>query len=68
MQNAAQTTLKYHIKFAADTAVVRLIIDDSEWAYRREMNQLVSWCKTNNLSMDVDKTKEITVDLQEEPG
>lgn len=33
-------------------------------AYREEVNQLVIWCDNNNLSLNVSKTKEVTVDFR----
>lgn len=51
------------IKFADDTTVVGLISNKDELAYR-EVNQLVVWCDNNNLSLNVNKTKEITVDFR----
>jgi hypothetical protein len=52
------------IKFADDTAVVGLITDDDETAYREEVREPVVWCQDNNLSLNVSKTKE----LQETAG
>ena len=50
------------IKFADDTTVVGLINDDT--AYREEVRDLAIWCKNNNLSLNVIKTKEIIVDYR----
>lgn len=47
-----------------DTTVVGLIQDDNEQAYREEVRQLVDWCNTNNLLLNVEKTKEIIVDFR----
>ncbi|KAK1788761.1 hypothetical protein P4O66_002572 [Electrophorus voltai] len=52
------------IKFADDTTVVGLINKDNESAYREEVRELVSWCKVNNLYLNVDKTKEMVVDFR----
>ena len=52
------------IKFADDTTVVGLIEKNDESAYREEVKQLLTWCKVNNLSLNVDKTKEIVVDFR----
>jgi site-specific recombinase XerD len=49
-------------KFADYTAVVRLITDNDETAYREEIRDLAVWCQDNNLSLNVSKTKEMTVD------
>ncbi|KAI4898625.1 hypothetical protein NFI96_006403 [Prochilodus magdalenae] len=32
--------------------------------YREEVQQLTDWCRTNNLSLNVDKTKEMVVDFR----
>ncbi|KAL7834203.1 hypothetical protein SRHO_G00284500 [Serrasalmus rhombeus] len=65
------------IKFADDTTVVGLITGGDETAYRKEVAELVAWCHntdtltqthihthtlTHNLSLNADKTKEMTVD------
>ncbi|KAI3360698.1 hypothetical protein L3Q82_012843 [Scortum barcoo] len=47
-----------------DTTVVGLIRDDNDLAYREEVEQLVRWCEGNNVILNVDKTKEITVDFR----
>ncbi|KAI4883835.1 hypothetical protein NFI96_020724 [Prochilodus magdalenae] len=52
------------IKFADDTTVVALISKNDESAYREEVQQLTDWCRTNNLSLNVDKTKEMVVDFR----
>ncbi|KAI4891767.1 hypothetical protein NFI96_002517 [Prochilodus magdalenae] len=52
-----------HIKFADDTTVVGLISKNDESAYREEV-RLTDWCRTNNLSLNVDKTKEMVVDFR----
>ncbi len=41
-----------------------LIQEDNEQAYREEVRQLVDWCNTNNLLLNVEKTKEIIVDFR----
>lgn len=33
-------------------------------AYREEVAQLVNWCKDNNLSLNITKTKEMIVDFR----
>ncbi|KAK1786835.1 hypothetical protein P4O66_017219, partial [Electrophorus voltai] len=50
--------------FADDTTMVGLINKDNESAYREEVRELVSWCKVNNLYLNVDKTKEMAVDFR----
>ena len=50
------------IKFADDTTVIGLITGGVETDYREEVAQLVSWCHTNNLSLNTEKTKELIID------
>ncbi|KAI4903886.1 hypothetical protein NFI96_004962 [Prochilodus magdalenae] len=52
------------IKFAEDTTVEGLISKNDESAYRKEVQRLTDWCRTNNLSLNVDKTKEMVVDFR----
>ena len=52
------------IKFADDTTVVGLIKDNDDSAYREEVQLLINWCERNNLLLNVNKTKEITVDFR----
>ncbi|KAK1795727.1 hypothetical protein P4O66_001210 [Electrophorus voltai] len=49
---------------ADDTTVVGLISNDDDSAYKEEVNQLVVWCNNNNLSLNVNKTKEIIFDFR----
>ena len=42
--------------------VVGLITDNDERAYREEVRDLAVWCKDNNLSLNVIKTKKMIVD------
>ncbi|KAI4876241.1 hypothetical protein NFI96_001158 [Prochilodus magdalenae] len=44
--------------------VVGLISKNDESAYREEVQRLTDWCRTNNLSLNVDKTKEMVVDFR----
>ncbi|KAI4902834.1 hypothetical protein NFI96_000430, partial [Prochilodus magdalenae] len=37
---------------------------NDESAYREEVQRLTDWCRTNNLSLNVDKTKEMVVDFR----
>lgn len=46
------------------TKVVGLISNDDNSTYREEVNQLIVWCDNNNLSLNVNKTKEIVVDFR----
>lgn len=52
------------IKFVDDTTVVGLISNRDETQYRSEVSTLTRWCSTNNLSLNVDKTKEMIVDYR----
>ncbi|KAI5089719.1 gastrula zinc finger protein XlCGF28.1-like [Silurus meridionalis] len=52
------------IKFADDSTVVGLISKNDESAYREEVQRLTAWCGANNLSLNVDKTKEMVVDFR----
>ncbi|KAK2880213.1 hypothetical protein Q8A73_022911 [Channa argus] len=52
------------IKFADDTTVVGLISNNDETNYSSEVRRLVGWCSDNNLSLNVEKTKEIVVDFR----
>ncbi|KAI4903541.1 hypothetical protein NFI96_008888 [Prochilodus magdalenae] len=52
------------IKCADDTTVVGLISKNDESAYREEVQRLTDWCRTNNLSLNVDKTKEMVADFR----
>ena len=56
--------LNHIIKFTDDTTVVGLIDKNDKSSYREEVEQLIAWCKVNNLSLNIDKTKEIVVDFQ----
>ncbi|XP_053083886.1 uncharacterized protein LOC128317198 [Pangasianodon hypophthalmus] len=51
------------IKFGDDTTVVGLISNNDETNYRNEVQQLAIWCTNNNLSLNIEKTKEIVVDF-----
>ncbi|KAI4871670.1 hypothetical protein NFI96_009023 [Prochilodus magdalenae] len=54
------------IKFADDTAIVGLISKNNEEAYREEVSFLTHWCRENNLSLSVNKTKELIVDFRKQ--
>ncbi|KAK2905569.1 hypothetical protein Q8A73_009512 [Channa argus] len=60
----AMHSLKHIIKFADDTTVVGLISKNDESAYRKEVQRLTARCGANNLSLNVDKTKEMVVDFR----
>ena len=44
-------------KFADDTAVGQISNND-ETEYRKEIENLVNWCDDNNLSLNINKTKD----------
>jgi hypothetical protein len=46
------------------TTVVGLITDNNETAYREEVRDLTMWCKDNNLSLNMIKTKEMNMDYR----
>ena len=54
------------INFADDTTVVGLITNNDETAYREEMRALGVWCQENNLSPNINKTKEMIVDFRKQ--
>ncbi|XP_072770291.1 uncharacterized protein [Nerophis lumbriciformis] len=60
----ARSTTNHIVKYADDTTVVGLIRDNNDMDYREEVKHLVDWCRTNNLVLNLDKTKEIIVDFR----
>ena len=52
------------VEFADDTAVVGLITNADESAYRQEVDRLGLWCRENNLTLNNSKTKEMIVELR----
>jgi hypothetical protein len=52
------------VKFADDTTLVGLITKGDETQYRLEVDHLTTWCRDNNLLLNVSKTKEIVVDFR----
>ncbi len=52
------------VKFADDTMVIGLITNNDETAYREEVSTLTKWCQENNLSLNINKTKELVVDFR----
>ncbi len=54
-------------QFADDTSVVGLISNNDETHYREEVAQLAEWCGANNLSLNVEKTKEVVMDFRRNP-
>ena len=53
-------------KFSEDTAVVCLIKDNNEIAYREALRDLAVWCQDNNLSLNVIKPKRVIVDYRKQ--
>ncbi|KAI5621838.1 gastrula zinc finger protein XlCGF28.1-like [Silurus asotus] len=60
----AMHSSNYIIKFTDDTTVVGLISKNDESAYREKVQRLTAWCGANNLSLNLDKTKEMVVDFR----
>ena len=54
------------IKFADDTTVVSLIINNDETPYRKEVRALGVWCQDNNHSLNVNKTKMMIMDFRKQ--
>ena len=54
------------IKFAEDTTVVDLITNNNEKAYREGGRALGVYCQENNLTLNVNKTKELIVDFRKQ--
>ncbi|KAK3506183.1 hypothetical protein QTP70_000764 [Hemibagrus guttatus] len=52
------------IKVIDDMTVVGLISKNDESAYREEVQRLTAWCKDNNLSLNMEKMKEMVVDFR----
>ena len=52
------------VKFADDTTVVGMIRRGNEAAYRDEVLRLGEWCATNNLALNISKTKELVLDFR----
>ncbi|KAK1798577.1 hypothetical protein P4O66_006874 [Electrophorus voltai] len=50
------------VKFADDTVVMGLILDNDERAYLEEIKHLENWCQENNLLLNVSRTKDLIVD------
>uniref|UniRef100_A0A8C6P5X3 Reverse transcriptase domain-containing protein n=1 Tax=Nothobranchius furzeri TaxID=105023 RepID=A0A8C6P5X3_NOTFU len=51
-------------KFVDDTTVVGLITDGDEAAYWAEVRNLSRWCSDNNLTLNIQKTKELILDFR----
>ena len=51
-------------KFADNTTMVDLITNNDETAYREKGGELAVWCQDNNLSLNVNKSKELIVEYR----
>ncbi len=60
----AKFSSNHIIRFADDTTVVGLISNNDEMHYGEEVVQLAEWCGANNLSLSVEKTKEVVMDFR----
>ncbi|CDQ63655.1 unnamed protein product [Oncorhynchus mykiss] len=54
------------IKFVDHTTVVGLITNNAEKAHREERRALRVWCQENNLTLNINKTKEKIVDFRKQ--
>jgi hypothetical protein len=54
------------IKFPDDTTVVSMITNNDETTYREEVRALGVWCQEYNLSLNVNKIKELIVDFRKQ--
>ncbi|KAK1792063.1 hypothetical protein P4O66_001841 [Electrophorus voltai] len=50
------------VKFADDTVLMGLFLDNDERVYLEETKHLENWCQENNLLLNVSKTKKLIVD------
>eukprot|EP00061_Rhincodon_typus_P015831 g43734.t1 len=55
-------------KFADDTTVVGRISNNNKSNYRREIEGLVMWCNENNLSLNVNKPKQLIINFRKKGG
>ena len=53
-------------KFADETTVVALNTNNVEMAYREEVRALGVWYQENNISLNINKTKELIVDFRKQ--
>ncbi len=51
-------------KFSDDSALVGYIFNNDNAAYQREVDSFVSWCEEAHLILNVDKTKELVIDMR----
>eukprot|EP00061_Rhincodon_typus_P008838 g31812.t1 len=55
-------------KFADNTTIVGQISNNDETAYRKEIECLVSWCKDDNISLNVSKSEELIINFRKKGG
>lgn len=56
-------------KFSSETTVFDRITDGDESAHMREIEHLFEWCRNNNLSLGIKKTKQLIFDFKKgKPG
>lgn len=60
----ARSSTNHIVKFTDDTTVVGLMTDNDESPYRKEVEQLAVWCRSRNLTINVDKTKEMLINFK----
>ncbi len=53
------TQLQRHRQICRWHTVIGLITNNDETAYREEVSTLTKWCQETNLSLNIDKTKEL---------
>ena len=51
-------------KYADDTCLMGLIVNDNDTDYVHEINSFVDWCDNNFLQLNVGKTKEMVIDFR----
>jgi hypothetical protein len=53
------------VKFADDTALVGLIVNDDSSYYISQVQSFVEYCESNYLELNVTKTKELVIDYKQ---
>ena len=61
-RSSSSSTLIF--KFSNDTTIEGLITNADESAYREEVERVVDWCTSNDLELNVAKTKEMIIDFR----
>ena len=54
------------LKFADDTVLQGLILNNNELSYRNQIAMFTNWCDENYLELNVKKTKEMVIDFRKE--